>query len=830
MQDRALASANIGAAEMEDSLEVVAMRTAVTITLALICAFPVAAMDLTVDGAANSVILLPDEPMRIHQFAAQELQQHMQAISGAEIGIAPESQRPINTEHCIYVGPTSAAAAAGIDAGALEPEAIRVLTLDGDLYILGGDRLGPGDRDDPMHYNNQVGTLFAVYDFLQDQLGVRWLWPGETGTVIPDAPTISIDEIDISEVPQIKQRKLRTGMRSSMLDTLEHFTGPLDREVSSELVEDQNLWLRRMRMGRSLFINYGHAFTRWWEEYGEGHPEYFALFEGERKPAGNPERIKMCVAEPALWDAVIADWREKWEQDPVAYQTLNACENDSGGFCECQKCTAWDVPDYVEQTPEGPRVVLSDRYAKFWNEIAKRVAEIDEDAWVAAYAYSRYRFPPRETTLEPNIIIGFVPAVGYPNSGEQSEQFRQDWLAWHRQASKLFLRPNWLGSLHTVPRAPLNEMAEDFKFAARNGMIGTDYDSLSGQWLAQGPVYYVLSRLHWDTDASTEALLDEYYSAFGTAAPKVREYFEYWNDFWPRAWAKWEGRAYDLGYRNTGRGAERVIPYMYDEQAFAPAEAMLMDARRLAADESEIVRMRVDQLLQAMRHAQLTADAIAATERINSGETEDLAADVATINRMHDYRMAIGKQNVINPYWAIWRDTKYGDYAGYKLVRDIGERTAVKLLPQKWHFHFDPEEVGEDEEWFNLRSSEDGWQSVRTDMFWEDQAPGSAWADEHDGRDYDGLGWYRTAFEVDPRYEGRKLVLFFGSVDEDAKIWLNGELVANHPMDGPDGWKTPFTIDVSEHVRFGEPNHLAVVVRDSGGKGGIYKRVWIMEE
>lgn len=805
------------------------MRTAAAIMLvAIISALPVAAMDLTVDGAANCVIVVPDEGMQIHRFPAEEIAQHMQAISGADVPIVAESDCPADVAHRVYVGPTGAAAAAGIDADALEPEAIRILTVGDDLFILGGDRIGPGDRDDPHSYNNQVGTLYAAYDFLQDQLGVRWLWPGETGTVIPEKPTISVGEIDIHEVPRIKQRKLRNTIRSTVLNRIQESTGPLDGETIRRLQEDERNWLSRMRMGRSLFMNYGHAFTRWWEEYGEEHPEYFALYEGERNPR-NPERVKMCVAEPALWEAVVADWKQKWQENPIAYQTLNACENDGGGFCECEKCTAWDVPDYVEQTPEGPRVILSDRYAKFWNQIATRVADVDEDAFVVAYAYSRYRFPPKETTLEPNIIIGFVPAVGYPNQGQQSEQFRKDWLAWHEQAAKLFLRPNWLGGLHALPRAPLQRMASDFRFAARNGMVGTDYDSLSGQWLAQGPVYYVLSQLHWDPEASAEELFDGYYAAFGAAAPLVEDYFEYWNEFWPRAWEKWSERAYELGYQNFGRGSERVIPYMYDDEAFEPAEDILMRARRAVRDEPEIVRRRVDQLLQALRHAELTAEAIAATERINSGETTDLASDIETIKRMHSYRMAIGSENVINPYWAIWRDTKYGDYAGYKLVRDIGDRRAVQLLQTKWRFRFDPDEVGEAEEWFNVRYDAPDWTVMRTDTFWEDQAPGREWEAEH-GEDYDGVGWYRVRFRLDPRHRGSRLVLFFGSVDEDAKIWLNGELVADHPMDGPNGWKTPFTIDITDHVRFDETNFLAVAVRDSGGKGGIYKRVWIMEE
>lgn len=804
------------------------MRIMLATALAALCLVPACAIDLTVDGQARCVIVLPDEPLALHRFAAQELQTHLQAMSGAEIVVVGESEAPV--EGCrIFVGPTAAARAAGIDADALAPEAIRILTSGDDLFILGGDAIGPGGRDDPMSEANQTGTLFAVYDFLQDRLGVRWLWPGETGTVIPERPTITIGAIDVAESPQLQQRKLRTGMRTSMIEELEASTGPLDRELAARLARDEQLWMRRMRMGRSLFINYGHAFTRWWEEYGAEHPEFFALNErGERAPIGPPDRIKLCVSEPTLPDFIVARWKERWEQDPIANRTLNACENDGGGFCLCERCAAWDVPDYVQETPEGPEVILSDRYAKFWNEIARRVAAIDPQAYVAVYAYSRYRFPPRATTLEPNIIVGFVPGVGYPNSGESSASFRRDWQAWHDQASVLFLRPNWLGGLHATPSAPLYRMADDFRFAAANGMIGTDFDSLSGQWLAQGPVYYLLARLHWDTEASTEELLGEYLPAFGAAGPKVLEYFEYWNRYVTAEMPKWSELMYELGYRNMGRGAERIIPYVYDDEAFAPAMDLLQQARRLAAGEPAIVRRRVDQLMQALRHARMTAEAIAATEAINAGEG-DLAANVEAIRRMHAYRMSIGREGVINPYWAIMRDTKFGDYAGYKLLQDIGSREAVTLLPRDWRFRFDPDEVGEGEGWFNLRGSAEGWTTIRTDMFWEDQAPGRAWQEEH-GEQYDGLGWYRTSFEVDPKNQGRKLVLFFGSVDEDTKLWINGQFVADHPMEGDDGWKRPFTIDVSEALRFDGPNFIAVAVRDSAGKGGMYKRVWLMLE
>jgi hypothetical protein len=38
----------------------------------------------------------------------------------------------------------------------------------------------------------EYGTINAVYTFLQDQLGVRWLWPGELGEDVPKSERIAI--------------------------------------------------------------------------------------------------------------------------------------------------------------------------------------------------------------------------------------------------------------------------------------------------------------------------------------------------------------------------------------------------------------------------------------------------------------------------------------------------------------------------------------------------------------------------------------------------------------------------------------------------------------
>lgn len=72
-------------------------------------------------------------------------------------------------------------------------------------------------------------------------------------------------------------------------------------ETYDGVSEDERVWLRRMRMGRSFKLSYGHAFTDWWEKYKDECPEVFALQpNGRRGPrkSSRPDFVKMCISNP----------------------------------------------------------------------------------------------------------------------------------------------------------------------------------------------------------------------------------------------------------------------------------------------------------------------------------------------------------------------------------------------------------------------------------------------------------------------------------------------------------------------------------------------------
>jgi len=136
----------------------------------------------------------------------------------------------------------------------------------------------------------------------------------------------------------------------------------------------------------------------------------------------------------------------------------------------------------------------------------------------------------------------------------------------------------------------------------------------------------------------------------------------------------------------------------------------------------------------------------------------------------------------------------------------------VAALGEIWDFLPDPSCVGEDVGWYVAGLKGGNWQKIRPyDTTWSDIGL----------HYYRGLAWYRQTVEIPKKWEGRRIFLWFGGVDETARVWVNGKQVgisADAPF-------MPFEFDVTGTIRFGEKNVVAVCVAnnrtDEIGTGGL---------
>jgi beta-galactosidase len=89
-------------------------------------------------------------------------------------------------------------------------------------------------------------------------------------------------------------------------------------------------------------------------------------------------------------------------------------------------------------------------------------------------------------------------------------------------------------------------------------------------------------------------------------------------------------------------------------------------------------------------------------------------------------------------------------------------------------------------------------------------------------------GWYRKTFKVPNEAKGKRILIQFDGVYMNAEVWLNGQSLGNHPY----GY-TSFWFDLTDKVKFGSANVIAVKVKNEGENSrwysgsGIYRHVWL---
>ena len=123
------------------------------------------------------------------------------------------------------------------------------------------------------------------------------------------------------------------------------------------------------------------------------------------------------------------------------------------------------------------------------------------------------------------------------------------------------------------------------------------------------------------------------------------------------------------------------------------------------------------------------------------------------------------------------------------------DQNVVLLDDAGWLVAADPGNTGRAEEWWKAPRADA--MAVRVPGIFQETLSG-----------YHGVAWYWREFDVpvSPYVDGRCL-LRFHAVDYLAEVWLNDVPVGAH-----EGGETPFTLDVTEAVKPGAPNRLAVRV------------------
>lgn len=485
--------------------------------------------------APAPIVVYADAPPRTRA-AAVELADYVEKICGRRPDVIDGEPNPL-PERAVWVGyqPAVKSLLPQVDFEFRHPEETLIVVGERHAVVAGRDlwdaeQFDAETKDGTVHgKQREYGTVNAVYSFLQDQLGVRWFWPGELGEDVERRERIAVPTMERRYHPQIRSR-----------GGVFHYSS-----LGNKGYGRSHDWTLRQRLQLdSLEMSGGHGFGDWWDRYHEKYPEIFALQpDGTRSGFPSPHNAKLCMSNPKVWELWLQDVEAALAKDPNR-EVFNASPNDgwASGHCTCEHCRAWDHPDgeprsfnWFKQNELHP--ALSDRDVTFANTLGELLKQKypDKNYRVLMMSYGHSRPVPVKARPADNVIMSIVAnffgRTGLVDRGStRGDTYRKQFEGWAKVVPSMLWRPNTgspAGWQQGLPDLSVQQTVRDLKDVAAAHCEGIYIDSVWEHWATHGPQYYVMAQLVWNPQADAEVVLADYYDrAFGPAAAPVREYYE----------------------------------------------------------------------------------------------------------------------------------------------------------------------------------------------------------------------------------------------------------------------------------------------------------------
>lgn len=534
------------------------------------------------------------------------------------------------------------------------PEEILITVNGSHLLIAGRDRWHPdhlvvkGKRETIKGVQSEYGTANAVYTFIHDQLGVRWLWPGDLGEDYVTRKSIKLTPFKYQFSPPLKARSKVFVFSVLLKHSAYGWSGE---------------WARRQRLQLdSLDVHPGHSFKTWWERFHKTHPGYFALQpDGTRSGYPSPTLAKLCVSHPEIPKQWLADVEEQIKQNPNL-TIFNTAPNDGygTGHCVCENCKAWDHPEadlrpfyWAGEVARAP--AMSDRDVRFGNECARLLKKRfpNKNYYVSINAYGNARPVPLKTKPDENVVVMNVAnnfwKVDTPDKDcLVGNTYARHYANWSKLTKNQVWRPNTgnvAGWQSGLPDVPIERTMESFQFAIDHGCIGITVDSILESWATQGPLYYVLARMTWDPSQKWNTVMEEYYTrGFGPAAAEVKAYW--------KLLEMSRNQKVDQYPKEQDGYAE-----VYNKKFFQQAYRLLdIATEKVAKSDNEKYRKRIAFLRVGLDHTRLTTELRELSMKLllTSGK------DVKLADQVREKWKEIEQNSTRQPYAIYWPPLRPG--------------------------------------------------------------------------------------------------------------------------------------------------------------------------
>lgn len=452
---------------------------------------PKTALDLR-----ECAIVLPNPAAPAERYAAKELGEFIRAAVGTAPAVISEKEPERKSEIRLGAARLSASEAAEpLPVSAGNPEAYVIRPENGHVRLRG---------------NSARGTLYAAYDLLETDLGIRFLAPD--ATYVPQSEG-RVEVAARSFEPVLEYRNIycdpvwavRNRLNASWtLIPLEEVTGGIK-------------WI-----GPSFVHTFHYLVPP--EKYRNTHPEYFSLIDGKRLI----DHSQLCLTNPDVADlaeAEIRKWIAEAKKSPDTQYLVSVSGNDWGNCCQCPECAKVNAE---EQSQSGT-------LWRFINRLAERLEKDHPEVRLETLAYNWSFNPPAATRPNPRVVVRLAPIdgdFGRPISdashgnGEVLKQLRN----WQDRAGKLYVWDYVTNfDAYFSPFPNLRAIGENIRIyadAGVKGYYGQGTQTPGGEMALLRN--YLLAKCMWNPQADSSATVEEFCRLYyGEAASKaILEYID----------------------------------------------------------------------------------------------------------------------------------------------------------------------------------------------------------------------------------------------------------------------------------------------------------------
>jgi len=456
---------------------------------------------LTKDGKPTVVIVTAEDAIPAEQTAASELADYLKTVTSGEFVIGAEPQHDAK-QPAIYVGRTAFAKGHGLDTSNWGPERWAMRTAGDSLILVGG---------------RPRGTLYAVYHFLEDVVGVRWWNPVEEH--VPKRATLVVEQLDRQGEPRFRYRDI-------------HLLYAHDGGRFAARNRINALGFRPIDPKYGCGVYYGppggvHTFNAYVppKQHFDDHPEWFSLI-GDKRTA---ERAQLCLTNPELRAFVVERLKGFIEQARAEAERagrpapvdFDISQNDWGGHCQCADCQAIAK---AEGSESGPLI-------DFLNHVADAIRQDYPEVRINTLAYQATDEVPKTIRPRASIIPRLCDTDANllrPITHRNNEPFARRVAAWGEIVEDLRIwdyavtyTPYFglpLPTAHTYPT--------DYRYFAEHNVEGifTEHEHPIRADMRDFKVW-VMMKLLEDPYRDYHALVRDFTDGFyGSAGPIIRRY------------------------------------------------------------------------------------------------------------------------------------------------------------------------------------------------------------------------------------------------------------------------------------------------------------------